>query len=64
MYLDEYNMYQSIEQALLEHQNRQNEETGRLSEESFKGGLPVYVLAFTFAAVFTISLFFCLLTGL
>ncbi|MDR2104106.1 MAG: hypothetical protein LBP42_08405 [Treponema sp.] len=64
MYLDEYNMYQSIEQALLEYQNRQIEEPGCLSEENFRGGLPVYILAFTFAGLFTLSLLFCVLTGL
>ncbi|MDR3167116.1 MAG: hypothetical protein LBT93_04160 [Treponema sp.] len=64
MYLDEYNIYQSVEQALLEYQNRQQtEEPVLLSGEDFKKDLPVYILSIGFIVIFAMALVFCALTG-
>jgi hypothetical protein len=63
VYLDEYNMYQSIEQALLEYQYRQREEPEHPPEEDFKKDLPVYILSLSFIILFVTALVFCALTG-
>jgi hypothetical protein len=64
MYLDEYNLYQSVEQALAEYQTRQQREEPVLpSGETFKADLPVYVLSLSFIILFVAALVFCAFNG-